>query len=130
MSSPVVRVFILSPSDVRYERLIAVRVIERLDREFGHQFHVESVVWEHEPLVASRHFQDPANIPLPSQSDVVVVILWMRLGMPLPADAFVGAISGRRPVTGTEWEFEEALASARAKDRPHLLFYRKDTAAV
>jgi formylglycine-generating enzyme required for sulfatase activity len=119
-----VRVFISSPADVRPERLKAGQIIARLDREFAYHFHVEAVLWEREPLVASRHFQDPANIPQPRGTDIVVVVLWSRLGLPLPEDQFRGAISGR-PVTGTEWEFEDALASARERGIPELLLYRK-----
>ena len=119
-----IRVFISSPADVRPERLKAEQIIARLDREFAYHFHVEAVLWEREPLVASRHFQDPDNIPQPRGTDIVVVILWSRLGVPLPEDQFRGAISGR-PVTGTEWEFEDALASARERNTPDLLLYRK-----
>jgi len=119
-----VRIFISSPSDVRPERLKAERIVARLDREFAYHFRVEGVLWEREPLVASRHFQDPENIPQPRGTDIVVVVLWSRLGLPLPEDRFRGAISGR-PVTGTEWEFEDALASARERGIPELLLYRK-----
>lgn len=119
-----IRIFISSPSDVRPERLIAERVIARLDQEFGHRVRVEAVLWEREPLVASRHFQDTGNIPAPHTTDIVVVIVWSRLGVLLPADQFRGAISGR-PVTGTEWEFEDALASAQKDGVPPILFYRK-----
>ncbi|HVB18322.1 MAG TPA: SUMF1/EgtB/PvdO family nonheme iron enzyme [Stellaceae bacterium] len=123
---PTIRVFISSPSDVRPERLKAEQIVARLDREFAYHFHVEAVLWEREPLVASHHFQDPDNIPPPRGTDIVVVILWSRLGLPLPADKFRGALSGRSPVTGTEWEFEDALAGAREHDGvPHLLLYRK-----
>lgn len=119
-----IRVFISSPADVRPERLKAEQIVARLDREFAYHFHVEAVLWEREPLVASLHFQDPDNIPQPRGTDIVVVILWSRLGVPLPEDQFRGAISGR-PVTGTEWEFEDALASARERNTPDLLLYRK-----
>ena len=119
-----IRVFISSPADVRPERLKAEQIIARLDREFAYHFRVEALLWEREPLVASHHFQDPENIPQPRGSDIVVVILWSRLGLPLPEDRFRGAISGR-PVTGTEWEFEDALASARQRGVPELLLYRK-----
>jgi tetratricopeptide (TPR) repeat protein len=119
-----IRIFISSPSDVRPERLIAERVIARLDQEFGHRVRVEAVLWEREPLVASRHFQDTGNIPAPHTADIVVVIVWSRLGVLLPADKFRGAISGR-PVTGTEWEFEDALAAAQKDGVPPILFYRK-----
>src|SRR5277367_3306275 len=97
---PVIRIFISSPSDVRPERLKAEQIITRLDREFAYYFHVEAVLWEREPLVATRHFQDPKNTPEPHGTDIVVAILWSRLGVPLPEDRFRGAISGRCPVTG------------------------------
>lgn len=120
------KIFISSPSDVRPERLIAERVVQRLDREFSVHFHVEPVLWEREPLVATGHFQDGENIPPPSTTSIVVVILWSRIGVHLPADRFSGAVSGRRPVTGTEWEFEEALAAHRAGGSPDLIVYKKD----
>ena len=107
---PTVRIFISSPSDVRPERLKAEQIIARLNSEFAYHFRVEAVLWEREPLVATHHFQDERNIPQPRSMDVVVVILWSRLGVPLPVDKFSGALS-KRPVTGTEWEFEDALAS-------------------
>ena len=122
---PAIRIFISSPADVRPERLKAEQIIARLDREFTYHFRVEAVLWEREPLVAAHHFQDPENISPPRGTDIVVVILWSRLGVPLPEDKFRGAISGRCPVTGTEWEFEDALAGAREHGVPELLLYRK-----
>jgi tetratricopeptide (TPR) repeat protein len=114
---------------VRPERLIAERVIARLDREFSHQFRVKAVLWEREPLVATHHFQDIRNIPAPRNADIVVVILWSRLGVALPADQFKGALSDAA-VTGTEWEFEDALAGARERGTPHLLVYRNTRPVV
>jgi len=119
-----IRIFISSPGDVRPERLKAEQIVARLSREFSHHLHLQTVLWEREPLVASRHFQDPLNIPQPRQMEIVVVILWSRLGLLLPPDQFRGAIGGM-PVTGTEWEFEDALAGARATGTPDLLVYRK-----
>jgi AAA ATPase domain len=119
-----VRIFISSPADVRPERLKAERIVARIAREFAYHFAVEALLWEREPLVALHHFQDPENIPQPRGTDIVVVILWSQLGVPLPANKFRGAISGR-PVTGTEWEFEDALAGARESGIPDLLLYRK-----
>ena len=116
------RVFISSPNDVRPERLIAEGVVRRLGREFFYYLRVEPVMWEREPLVASQHFQE--NITPPRDTDIVIVILWSRLGVELPIDKFVGPLSGK-PVTGTEWEFEDALKSARERKLPDLLLYRK-----
>jgi hypothetical protein len=121
------RIFISSPSDVRPERLTAERLVARLAREFSYHFRVEPVLWEREPLIATEHFQ--SSITPPHATDIVVVILWSRLGVPLPLEKYVGPISGR-PVTGTEWEFEDAVAGYRASRLPDLLFYRKRAAVM
>jgi WD40 repeat protein len=123
------RIFISSPSDVRPERAIAERIVAKLAAEFRHHCSITAVLWEHEPLLASQHFQDMENIPPPSETDICVVILWSQLGFPLPAEKFRGAISGRE-VTGTEWEFEDALKSLRARGCPDLLFYQKNADIV
>jgi hypothetical protein len=120
----VLRIFISSPSDVRPERLIAERVVKRLAREFAYHFAVEPMLWEHEPLLATQHFQD--LIVPPHQTDIVVTILWSRLGVPLPVEKYRGLIT-QAPVTGTEWEFEDAAASYRERGLPDLLLYRKRT---
>jgi WD40 repeat protein len=76
-------------------------------------------------MLASGHFQD--SIELPSTFDIVVLILGSRLGTPLPERTTVReykGIDGRTPVTGTEWEYEEALAAARQSGVPDLLVYR------
>lgn len=96
--------------------------MHRLGREFSYHFRLEPVLWEREPLLASHHFQD--LITPPRETDIVVVILWSRLGVPLPAEKYTGPLSGRT-VTGTEWEFEDALASFREHQLPELVLYRK-----
>ncbi|MBI3516270.1 MAG: hypothetical protein HY060_19740, partial [Proteobacteria bacterium] len=116
------RVFISSPGDVAEERRRAALVIGRLKREFQRFFELSAVLWEYEPMLASGHFQD--IIERPSATDIVVLILWSRLGTPLPTDRYQG-IDGRVPVTGTEWEYEEALQAHRTGGSPDLLVYRK-----
>jgi hypothetical protein len=74
----VIRVFASSPLDVRPECLIAGRVVKRLGHEFTCHFH--SLIWEREPLVVTHHFQD--LIQPPRDTDIVVTVLWSRLGVP------------------------------------------------
>ena len=76
-------------------------------------------------MLASGHFQDA--IVAPGEADIVVLILWARLGTPLPKAQYRG-IDGRSPVTGTEWEYEAALAANALKGVPDLLAYKKKTA--
>jgi len=113
------RIFISSPSDVFAERERVERVIVRLNGEFGGAL-LEAIRWERSYYTAAKTFQD--QIPLPSQTDLVLCILWKRLGFELPADY-------RRPdgttPTGTEWEFEDAMQAARARGTPDVLVYRK-----
>ena len=84
------------------------------------------MLWEHESLRATGHFQEQ-NVP-PSKTDVVVCILWSRLGTRLP-EGFIRA-DGTSYASGTEWEFEDAARSFREKGTPDLLVYRKTREAV
>ncbi len=117
------RVFISSPGDVAEERALAARVFRRLGTEFADAVALDVVLWEHEPLFAHAGFQE--QIPLPSECDLVVSILWARLGTRLPAN--FAPEPGQRPPTGTEFEVQDALAAFQRRGRPHLLIYRKRT---
>jgi hypothetical protein len=121
------RIFISSPGDVNDERRRAALVIGRLKREFASFFDITPVLWEYEPMLSSGHFQD--IIDPPADADIVVLILWSRLGTPLPestATREYRGIDGRTPVTGTEWEFESALAARQQRSGvPDMLVYRK-----
>jgi hypothetical protein len=113
------RIFISSPSDVFPERERLDRVIARLNGEYGGDI-LAAIRWERSYYTAAKTFQD--QIPLPSETDLVVCILWKRLGFELPPDY-------RRPdgttPTGTEYEFEDAMSAAKTKGAPDVLVYRK-----
>lgn len=119
------RVFISSPGDVPDERLRADLVVDKVAQDFSRFFTFETYRWEHEPMLASGHFQDA--IDPPSKADIVILILWSRLGTPLPertgAREYRG-LDGRAPVTGTEWEYEDALRAARENGAPDILAFR------
>jgi hypothetical protein len=120
------RIFISSPGDVQEERLRASLVVQKLARDYARFFRIEAYLWEHEPMLASGHFQDAIEVP--SASDIMVLIVYSRLGTPLPERSALReyrGLDGRSPVTGTEWEFEEALSANRARGAPDLLAYRK-----
>lgn len=118
---PKLKLFISSPGDVAEERAIAGRVLLRLCSEFAARLDLEAIFWEHEPLLATSSFQD--QLIRPSEADIVVCILWSRLGTRLPA-------SFRRHddtsyESGTEFELEDASESYRRRGSPDLLVYRK-----
>jgi hypothetical protein len=94
------RIFISSPGDVPDERLRADLIIDKLSLDYSRFFTIESYRWEHEAMLASKHFQDA--IESPSAFDIVVLILWSRLGTPLPektAEREYRGIDGRAPDT-------------------------------
>ena len=94
--------------------------MERLRRDFARYMELQPILWEHEPQRATAHFQE--QIVLPSQTDIVVCILWSRLGTRLPPDKYRRK-DGTPYLSGTE--FEDASASYRDIGTPDLLVYRK-----
>jgi hypothetical protein len=122
------RVFLSSPQDVREERGIAARVLTRLpyDPFLRSRVTLEIVAWDgpvgNVPMTATSTPQAAIDRGLarPSECDIVVVILWNRMGTPLP-DTY-RRVDGTRYGSGTEWEYEEAVT---AKDPPQVLIYRR-----
>jgi hypothetical protein len=90
-------------------------VIERLDGEFFRYLRVESVRWE--------HFQPQDIVDPIDEADIAVFILWARIGVKMP-EQYRGALSGKS-VTGTEYEWETALASNRRRGKPEIMVFRK-----
>jgi hypothetical protein len=124
MSTPAktIKIFLSSPVDVAEERFAAKRVIERLQEQFAYYGHIEKVLSEEKPLPATETPQK--SLPAPSDTDIVVVLLWSRLGTPI-LDEHYRERPGGPPRTGTEWEFYDAAKSYHATGRPFLLVYRK-----
>ena len=115
------RIFVSSPTDLVVERKIAVQVIGRLRAEFQHHFAVKALLWEHEPLLATEHFQE--GLVSPAECDIVVCMFWSTLGSPLPAKYLRD--DGTPGITGTEWEFHIARKSFLKSRKPDILVYRK-----
>jgi hypothetical protein len=121
-----IRVFLSSPGDVKEERDAADRILEELPR--GHawkgKFSIDPVRWDdaHAPAPMDAHLtpQEAVNrsLPKPSQCDVVVVILWGRMGTPL-LESYKKP-DGTLYLSGTEWEFEDVQVADR-----RILLYRR-----
>jgi tetratricopeptide (TPR) repeat protein len=121
-----VRVFVSSPDDVAEERYVARAVAERLQGELAGRLKLETFFWEHEPLLATADFQ--TQIASPADYDIFVSVLWSRLGSPLPGN--MTRPDGSRYESGTEYEYEAALAAFEAKGKPDILVYRKTATAT
>ncbi|MCG6941980.1 MAG: WD40 repeat domain-containing protein [Thiohalocapsa sp.] len=111
-----IKIFVSSPSDVEHERAAVKDIIERLGREYLPYFQLQAVLWEEEALTADRTFQ--AGLTQPEDCDIVLVILWTRLGSPLPEEPYRG-------MTGTEWEFVNAVEASARAGTPEVLVYKK-----
>ena len=115
------RIFISSPGDVQKERQVARSIIGRLVAEFADIVALDPYFWEYEPMRVTADFQ--TQIAPPSDFDIVVCILWSRLGTPLQAP------DGRRYQSGTEYEVNTAIAAYRARGSPDVLVYHSQTPA-
>ena len=69
---------------------------------------------------ATTDFQ--GNIPMPSDYDIVICILWSRLGSAL--NEKYRRADGTPYASGTEYEFEDATQARQLKGKPELLVYR------
>jgi len=112
------RVFVSSPGDVSEERALTERALQRLGEEYREAVRLEVVMWEHEPLFAHAGFQE--QLQRPSQCDLVICILWSRMGSRLPP-----GVTGDAVLTGTQFEIEDALDGYRRSGSPNLLIYKK-----
>ena len=121
LPAPSLIIFVSSPGDVVEERIIAKRTIDRLADRFQQLVHLEPVFWEHEPLLASETFQ--TQIVDPAEADILICILWSRLGTRLPRE--ITRPDGSTYASGTEYEFERALEGYRQRGQPELSVYRK-----
>lgn len=130
-SVPLVRIFLSSPGDVAEERKQARELI---DGELMKRPHLcgrgalQVIAWDDPaaqiPMLATETPQESVNAarPRPADCDIVIVILWSRLGTPLP-DSILKP-DGARYLSGTEWEYEDAVNSPR-QPAPKVLLYRR-----
>lgn len=117
--------FISSPGDVGQERLIASKVIQRLDAEFGDNVMLDPYFWEYEPFSITKDYQ--AQIPPPSGFDIFICILWSRLGSQMHSTYTLPPDHERVANSGTEYEFVDAKLSHDTKQSPELLVWVNKT---
>ena len=123
MSQQTARMFGSSPSDVQPERERVDKIVLRLQHEFGGQVELEVFRWEETYYTAREGFQQQIEKrQSPADADLVLCILWKRLGSTLPGEF---NRSDGTPRTGTEYEFEVAMEKALKDDIPDIFVYRK-----
>jgi hypothetical protein len=123
-----IRVFLSSPGDVAEERRIAVETLRALEDSplLRERVNLLVVAWDDPvaaaPLDARETPQASVNrwAGRPADCDLTIVILWSRLGTPLPPA--LTRVDGSRFASGTVWEVEDAVAA----DRPVFIYRRTD----
>src|SRR5512144_2335973 len=124
-------VFLASPGDVADERALALQVLEQLqyDPLLRGRITVETVAWDKPgagtPMLATLTPQEAIaqGLPEPAKCDIVIVIFWSRMGTPLPAEW--KKADGSRYLSGTEWEYLNALEAAERQGKPVISVYRR-----
>jgi formylglycine-generating enzyme required for sulfatase activity len=132
-SPRVIRVFISSPGDVNDERSLARSVIKDLRHPAIQEklVSLRAVAWDdpdqRTPMLATLTPQEAINrnLATPSGCDIVLVILWSRMGTPLP-DEFKKP-DGSPYLSGTEWEFLDAVNASEKHPHeiPRVVVYRR-----
>ncbi len=67
------------------------------------------------------------GMPKPEDCDLAVIVLWSRIGTQLPVD-FELKEDGSPYLSGTEWEYLNALKGYRANRKPLVWVYRREDA--
>jgi tetratricopeptide (TPR) repeat protein len=118
-----IRIFLSSPGDVAEERQIARRMVRDallVDPFIRGKASIDILSWDdpNAPASLSAHLSPQQAIErgltLPSDCDIVIVILWSRIGTPVVMP------DGTRFRSGTEFEYCDALKAIRRNDDQSL----------
>jgi WD40 repeat protein/tetratricopeptide (TPR) repeat protein len=106
------------------ERETARRIVDRLQGEVGDRMSIEPYFWEHEVMVATKDYQE--NIPEMDGFDIVICMLWSRLGTPLHPNRHPRPGGGFFE-SGTEYEFFTAMQAHNMRGTPDIFVFRNAT---
>jgi formylglycine-generating enzyme required for sulfatase activity len=126
------RVFLASPGDVALERKLAHETITHIssERRFRGHIDIEIIAWDQPGAVMAMEAgltpQEAIaqGLPKPEDCDLVVIVLWSRIGTPLPTDFELKA-DGTPYLSGTEWQYFNALKGYRKNRKPVVWVYRR-----
>ncbi|NGZ09588.1 MAG: hypothetical protein CV088_09390 [Nitrospira sp. LK70] len=116
-----INIFLSSPTDVQPEREAAERVVARLGGIYAAYVELSLERWERRYYEASKGFQE--SIAEMKFFDLVIGILWKRIGSELPPDRFRRS-DGRIFESGTVYELETAVAANHGSGRPTVYVFK------
>jgi hypothetical protein len=123
-----VRLFVSSPSDVGPERQRVQWIVDRLNGKFHERLQIETILWE--DSIYNAHdggFQPQIDRRAkPADCEIVLAILWGRLGTELHESFPERQADGTPYPSGTAYEILSALAARKASGtRPDVYVFRK-----
>ncbi len=127
MAQKKLKVFVSSPGDLMRERLAVQGVIDNINGDYLGVVQLELIRWEEKSYHARAGFQ--TQIEEASACDLVIAMLYQRLGTPLPLGVATRA-DGSGYESGTAYEIETSLAHAQSAATPQLYMFRKITRDV
>lgn len=119
----IIHVFASDPSDVKEELSIVRETLDRLSSDPSNNVDLREAPFGTAPINVTPQEAFNQGLPKPSDCDIAIFIFWSRFGTPLPPE--YRKPDGRRYLSGTEWEYEDAVQAARATERPITLVYRR-----
>jgi formylglycine-generating enzyme required for sulfatase activity len=130
---PFLTVFLSSPGDVAEERILARKIMKRLPNRYVFKGRVglNVVAWDDpESTTAMEATLTPQaainkGLPMPSESDIVIVIFWSRMGTPFTDDN-----DGQLYQSGTHWELLDALKSRTTKTYIYRRMFEPDFGSI
>ncbi len=126
------RIFLASPGDVPLERKLAREAIDHIksERRFRGRIDIQIIAWDQPgAAVAMEAGLTPQEaiaqgLPKPEDCDLAIIILWSRIGTQLPSD-FELKEDGSPYLSGTEWEYLNAIKGYRNNRKPAVWVYRR-----
>jgi DNA repair photolyase len=114
-----IKVFVSSPSDVKEEREIVLRIAEEINGASGRSkgYYIQCYEWEMDLQSGWGNFQDKINPEL-EDTDIFIGILWSRLGTPT-----------EEYLSGTVEEFERIKQLKNKGKNIEFAFFRSYKAA-
>ena len=104
------------------ERAVVERAVARVADVWKSHVRLEAVRWERKHYDAARSFQEA--IGEMAAYDIIIGILWKRIGSKLPPDLYRRA-DGSAYESGTAFELESAIFSSEQSGRPSVYLFRK-----
>ncbi len=125
------RIFLASPGDVTHERGIVAEVVNELRAKarYRDSLNVQLIAWDQPgvgivmPAGLTPQEAIKQGLPVPSECDLVICIFWWRIGTLLSKE--FEKPNGKRYLSGSEWEYLDAVAGFNRQKRPDVLLFRR-----